>query len=442
VTRMRSSASPGAERKRAERDSGKAREKALGGAVGTDRGRPLLWLDEEFLQNPHGLFERLRVEQPVQEVILPRGIKVWLVTRYDDVRAVLVDPTVSKDMLSAGPLLERHSTAGEPQSFAAELALAGHMLNTDPPDHTRLRALVNTAFTARRVEQLRGLVERAAGELLDAMAGHDEVDLISAYAFPLPTTVICALLGVPDRDQEQFRDLAVTMTSAAQHAQMAVAATGMADYLSRLVDSKREHPADDLLSALVHPGDDADRLTGPELRSMAFLLLVAGHETTVNLIGNGVAMLLRNPEQLAALRADPSMLPGAVEEFLRHEGPLNIATYRYTTRPLQLGGVRIPAGEFVMVSLASANRDGTRFADPDRVDITRDSAGHLAFGYGIHYCIGAPLARMEGEIAIGRLLDRFPGLALAREPGQLRWRPSTLMRGLEELPVRPRQVPR
>ena len=310
------------------------------------------------------------------------------------------------------------------------------MLNTDPPDHTRLRALVNTAFTTRRVEQLRGRVEQAAGELLDAMAVHDEVDLLPAYAFPLPTAVICWLLGVPDHDKERFRDVAITMTSAAQHEQMAAAAMGMADYLSRLVESKRENPADDLLSALVHPAGEADRLTGPELRSMAFLLLVAGHETTVNLIGNGVAMLLRNPGQLAALRADPSLMPGAVEEFLRHEGPLNIATYRYTTQPLELGGVRIPAGEFVMVSLASANRDGTRFADADRVDITRNPVGHLAFGHGIHYCIGAPLARMEGEIAIGRLLERFPDLALARDPGQLRWRPSTLMRGLEELPIR------
>ena len=393
-------------------------------------------LDEEFLQKPHELFGRLRVEQPVQEVILPRGIKVWLVTRYDDVRAVLTDPTVSKDILRAVPLLERHSTAEEPQSFEAELALAGHMLNTDPPDHNRLRTLVNKAFTARRVERMRGRVEQAADDLLDAMARQDEVDLLPAYAFPLPTTVICDLLGVPDGDKDEFRDVSITMTSAAQHEQMAAAAMGMADYLTRLVESKREHPADDLLSALVHVDDDGNRLTEPELRSMAFLLLVAGHETTVNLIGNGVAMLLRNPEQLAALRADPALMPGAIEEFLRHEGPLNIATYRYTTRSLQLGDVLVPPGEFVMVSLASANRDGARFDDADRLDITRDAAGHLAFGYGIHYCVGAPLARMEGEIAIGKLLDRFPDLALARDPGQLRWRPSTLMRGLEALPVR------
>jgi len=393
-------------------------------------------LDEEFLQNPHQLFAYMRAERPVQEAILPRGIKVWLVTRYDDVRTVLTSPTVSKDMLSAVPLLERHSTSDQPQSFEAELALAGHMLNTDPPDHTRLRALVNKAFTARRVELLRERVERAADELLDAMAAHDEVDLLSSYAFPLPTTVICELLGVPDSDKDEFRDTSVTMTSAAQHEEMAAAAMNMADYLTRLVESKRDDPSDDLLSALVHARHDGDTLTGPELRAMAFLLLVAGHETTVNLIGNGVLLLLRNPDQLAALRADSTLLPGAVEEVLRHEGPLNIATYRYTTAPLRLGDVLIPAGEFVMISLTSANRDGAKFAHADRLDITRDPTGHLAFGYGIHYCVGAPLARMEGEIALGRLLDRFPRLALAREPEQLRWRPSTLMRGLETLPVR------
>ncbi|OKK04995.1 cytochrome [Streptomyces sp. CB03234] len=393
-------------------------------------------LDEKFLQNPHELFGYMRGEQPVQEVILPRGIKVWLVTSYADVRTVLTSPAVSKDMLSAVPLLERHSISDQPQSFEAELALAGHMLNTDPPDHTRLRALVNKAFTTRRVERLRGRVEQAADELLDAMAGHDEVDLLSAYAFPLPTTVICELLGVPDSDKDEFRDLSITMTSAARHEEMAAAALGMADYLMRLVESKRDHPLDDLLSALVHARNDEDRLTDPELRSMAFLLLVAGHETTVNLIGNSVMMLLRDPDQLAALRADPALLPGAVEEFLRHEGPLNIATYRYTTQPLRLGDVVIPEGEFVMVSLSSANRDGTRFPDADRLDITRDASGHMAFGYGIHYCVGAPLARMEAEIAIGKLLRRFPALALAEDPETLRWRPSTLIRGLETLPVR------
>lgn len=373
---------------------------------------------------------------PYGEVILPRGIKVWLVTRYDDVRAVLTDPGVSKEMLKAAPLLARHSTSSAPQSFEAELALAGHMLNADPPRHTRLRRLVNQAFTTRRVEQLRERVECAADDLLAEMADHDQVDLLAAYAFPLPTTVICHLLGVPQHDQDEFRAYSTTMTSAAQHEEMDAAATAMADYLGRLVGAKRAHPTDDLLSALIHIEEQDDRLTDPELRAMAFLLLVAGHETTVNLIGNGVLLLLTHPAQLAAVRSNPTLLPRAIEEVLRYEGPLNIATYRYTTRPLRLGDVVVPAGEFVMVSLASANRDEARFTAADRFDPTRDASGHLGFGHGIHYCVGAPLARMEGQIAILRLLARFPRLSLAAAPAALRWRASTLMRGLETLPVR------
>jgi cytochrome P450 len=221
----------------------------------------------------------------------------------------------------------------------------------------------------------------------------------------------------------------------------------MAQYLARLVEHKRERPGDDIFSALVHAsesespldpasGTSVDRLDQNELVSMAFLLLVAGHETTVNLIGNGVLALLRNPDQLAALRADPSLISGAVEEFLRFEGPVNLATFRFTTEPVTLGEVTIPADELVLVSLISANRDPERFPDPERLDITRPAGGHLAFGHGIHYCLGAPLARLEGEIAINALLARFPDLRLAEEPQQLRWRESTLLRGLHDLPVR------
>lgn len=391
-------------------------------------------LDEEFFQNPHELYGRLRADHPVREVILPRGIKVWLVTRYDDVRAVLTDATVSKDMLSAVPLLERHSMSDEPQSFEAEMGLAGHMLNSDPPEHTRLRALVNKAFTARRVKQMRGRVERAADELLDAMAAHDEVDLMSAYAFPLPTTVICELLGVPHQDKDEFRDLSVTMTSAARHEQMAAAAIKMADYLTRLVGSKRERPVDDLLSALVHARCDDDRLSESELRSMAFLLLVAGHETTVNLIGNGMLALLRDPDQHARLRADPDRVPQAVEEFLRYDGPVNLATIRFTDEPVEYSGVTIPAGEVVLVSLIGANRDPGRYPDPQRFDPDRDTSGHLAFGYGIHHCLGAPLARLEADVAFRTLLARFPDMALAGAPGQ--YRESTLIHALTALPVR------
>jgi cytochrome P450 len=403
-------------------------------------------LDVSYMQDPHIVHERLRQEGPATEVILPRGLKVWFVTRYDEARTALADPRFSKDMVVGGGLFEKHLLPGVPRREFDE-SLSAHMLSSDPPNHTRLRKLVNKAFTARRVEGLRPRIAQITAELLDAMQGQDEVDLLDALAFPLPITVICELLDVPLDERDDFRVWSNTLLSNADPEPVRQAAMAMAQYLARLVEHKRERPGDDIFSALVHAsesespldpasGTSVDRLDQNELVSMAFLLLVAGHETTVNLIGNGVLALLRNPDQLAALRADPSLISGAVEEFLRFEGPVNLATFRFTTEPVTLGEVTIPADELVLVSLISANRDPERFPDPERLDITRPAGGHLAFGHGIHYCLGAPLARLEGEIAINALLARFPDLRLAEEPQQLRWRESTLLRGLHDLPVR------
>jgi cytochrome P450 len=316
--------------------------------------------------------------------------------------------------------------------------LISHMLNSDPPDHTRLRRLVATAFTMRRVELMRPRIEEITEDLLADLAGKDELDLIDDFAFLLPVTVICELLGVPHADRDEFRAWSTLLVSADETDAVMVAAQSMAAYLHQLIAAKRADPADDMLSALAQARDEsgADQLTEPELVSMAFLLLVAGHETTVNLIANGMLALLRHPDQLAALRADPALLPGAVEEFLRYDSPVNHTTLRYTVEPVEIGDVTIPADEFVLVSLSSANRDGDRFPDADTLDVTRPAGGHLAFGHGIHFCLGAPLARLEGQIAIGRLIDRFPDLTLAAPPDELRWRNSTLLRGLESLPVR------
>ncbi|WP_156757382.1 cytochrome P450 family protein [Actinokineospora pegani] len=390
---------------------------------------------QEYFRDPHLVHARLREVGPVRRALFPRGFHGWLVTRYDDAKVALADPTVSKDVRGFGELMQRHGTTGNPpQPYSEELT--SHMLNTDPPDHTRLRKLVTRAFTGRVVAKLRGRVEAIADELLDAMAARESVDLLDDYAFPLPITVICELLGVPEMDRDDFRSWSTTLITNGRGTDVRAAADAMGAYLAELVEAKRANPTDDLLSALVEAQEDGDRLSHPELIGMAFLLLIAGHETTVNLIGNGVLNLLRNPDQLAALRADPALMPAAVEEFLRHEGPINIATLRYTTAPLTLGDVRVPAGEFLFVSLASANRDPAHTPDPDRLDITRPQAPHLAFGHGIHYCVGAALARLEGATAIGRLLDRFPALALAAPPEELGWRESTLVRGLERLPVR------
>jgi cytochrome P450 len=253
-------------------------------------------------------------------------------------------------------------------------------------------------------------------------------------------SVICDLLGVPDAERAAFRRWSNTLLSSdGDGAGRTAAGMAMAQYLSALVAEKRARPADDMLSAIVAASEDADRLSADETVSMAFLLLVAGHETTVNLIGNGVLALLRHPDRLAELRADPELIPRAVEEFLRYDGPVNLATFRHTTEPVDIGGVPIPPGEVVLVALASADRDPDHYPAADDLDLNRDAAGHLAFGFGLHHCLGAPLARLEGEVAFRTLLARFPDLALAVEPDQLSWRSSILMRGLTRLPVRLRR---
>jgi cytochrome P450 len=365
-----------------------------------------------------------------------RGLDVWLVTRYEDVRAALADPRLGKDATRVRELAQHQLELKGQTRQGFDASLSAHMLNADPPDHTRLRRLVNKAFTSRTVARLQPRIEQITDELLDAMAGEQNVDLLDALAFPLPMTVICELLGVPMDERDDFRVWSNILLSSDQGERVPEAAQKMAEYLTKLVASKRAMPTEDLLAELVEATEDGDRLSEEELVGMAFLLMVAGHETTVNLIGNGVLHLLRNPDQLAALRAQPDLLPGAVEEILRLEGPVNIATIRFTTESVTVGGQDIPAGEFVMVALSSANRDPEKFADPDTLDITRPAGGHLAFGHGIHYCVGAPLARLEGQIALGKLIARFPDLALAAEPEELAWRNSTLMRGLTRLPVR------
>ena len=386
-------------------------------------------LGDGFVQNPYAVYQRLRAEGPVSRVVMPGGFPVWVITRYADARAALADPRLIKDWRTLWP-----GNAAPDDTFAS---LDTHMLSTDPPDHDRLRRLVTKAFTARRIEQLRPRVTEITTSLLDEMPAGGQVDLLEAFAFPLPITVICELLGVPDSDRADFRAWTQAILSTGEaSAEPGTAATQMAGYFTALVADKRAHPADDLLSALIGARDAGDGLSERELLGMLFLLLVAGHETTVNLIGSGTLALLLSPGELARLRADSSLLPGAVEELLRYTSPVNHATIRFTAEAVKIGGTLIPAREAVLVAIASGNRDPDRYPAPDRLDIGRDAGGNLAFGHGIHYCLGAPLARMEGVIAFGALLSRFPGMTLAVAPDSLRWRPSTLIRGLETLPVR------
>jgi cytochrome P450 len=313
-----------------------------------------------------------------------------------------------------------------------------HLLALDPPDHTRLRKLVSAAFTRRRCELLAPRVQDLADELVAGFADRDEVDLVAAFAHPLPITVICELLGVPEADRGAFRGWTKPLVAGgmAGFEAYSTAATALVGYLRELLARKRREPADDLLSALVAVRDGGDALTEDELTSMVFLLLVAGHETTVNLIGNGVLALLTHPDQRAALRARPDGIAAAVEELLRFDGPLQSAIPMISARATRIGGTPVPAGELVVVSLMAANRDPARYPDAARLDLGRDATGHLAFGHGVHHCLGAPLARLEGRIALATLLDRFPGMRLAAPADELSRAPGLLMNGLNELPVR------
>lgn len=392
-------------------------------------------LSTEYAQDPQATHRKLRAEGAVHRVRMPSGMHAWMITDYELARKALADPVLCKNTAGVRETLQKFPNV----RAAVSSELTEHMLNSDPPDHTRLRKLVNRAFTMRAVQRLEPRVEQITAELLDAMqAGAPEVDLLDAFAFPLPITVICELLGVPQEDRDAFREWSNVIVAAGNRSAQEVTqvSADMAGYLGGLIAEKRAAPREDLLSDLINASDDDDRLSENELLSMVFLLLVAGHETTVNLIGNGVLALLRHPEQQARLHAEPALLPNAVEEFLRYDGPVNIATLRYTSAPWSIGGVPIEEREFVIIPLLDANRDEKRYDSPDTFDITRDAGGHIGFGHGIHFCVGAPLARLEGRVAVGGLLERFPRLTLAREPRRLHWRTSTLIHGLAELPVR------
>jgi len=393
--------------------------------------------DPDFKANPYPAYARLRSEAPVHRVTLPDGRGVWLVTRYEDVSAVLKDERFVKDWRNA---MTPEQLAQIPPIPEVMKPLTRNMLDTDPPDHERLRSLVQKAFTPRLIERMRPRVQAIADELLDAVQDSGEMDLIDDYAFPLPITVIAELLGVSAEDRNKFREwsnAAVSGDTTQEYMEKVLLPHMQAftDYLRAMFEEKRRNPKDDLISGLVRAEEAGDKLSEDELLAMVFLLLVAGHETTVNLIGNGMLALLQHPDQLQKLREDPSLIKPAIEELLRYDGPVETSTERFAREDIAIGGTVIPKGEMVMVVIASADHDPERFADPDELDITRAANKHLAFGKGIHFCLGAPLARMEGQIAIGTLLRRMPNLRLADSPESLTWRPGMVLRGLEGLPV-------
>ncbi|WP_151480186.1 cytochrome P450 family protein [Streptomyces albicerus] len=380
-----------------------------------------------FTEDPHPVYAKLRALGPVHRVRLPPPVdhhETWLVVGYEEARAALADPRLSKDGKKIG------------LSFLDEGLIGTYLLTADPPEHTRLRGLVSREFTPRRVEALRPRIQQITNDLLDAVLPLGRADLVDSFAYPLPLTVICELLGVPELDRAAFRAISTEAVAPTNQESEYAAFVQLAAYLTDLIEDKRcSPPADDLLSSLIRTtAEDGDRLSPEELRGMAFVLLIAGHETTVNLIAGGVHALLTHPAQLAALRADMTLIDGAIEEMLRYEGPVENATFRYAAEPLDIGGTTVEAGEAVMIGLTAADRDARRYPDPDRFDIRRDARGHVGFGHGIHYCLGAPLARAEASVALRTLLDRCPDLALDGPPSG--WLPGMLMRGVRHLPVR------
>ncbi len=389
-----------------------------------------------FKANPYPIYAQLRDLAPVHRVTLGDKRTAWLVTRYDDVVTVLKDDRFVKDKRT---VLTPDQMAKEPWIPRMLKPIERNMLDSDAPDHTRLRGLVHMAFTPRLVENMRERIQRLTDELLDAVHARGRMDLIRDYALPLPTTIIAEMLGVPVPDRHKFHRWSSTIVSIRPSKwgvlQAIPSLIAFLRYIRRLVRIRRADPQDDLVSALVQVREAGDQLSEDELLAMVSLLLIAGHETTVNLIGNGMLALMEHQEQMDRLRDDPRLIRPAVEELLRYDGPLETATERYTRVDVPMAGVTIPRGEMVFAVLASANRDERQFDRADTLDLAREPNRHMAFGQGVHFCLGAPLARLEGQIAINTLLRRIPDMRLAVARQALRRRPGLVLHGLKALPV-------
>ena len=387
------------------------------------------------LENPFAIYSLLRTVRPVMRMPTPgwEGPGVWFLTRHADVESVLRDPRFSVERLRA-PFI-RDNLDRLPPFIQQSAQSLRSMLVIDPPDHTRVRKLVNKAFTPRRVAALRERVAAIVDELLEPV--RTEMDVIDALAAPLPAIVIAELLGVPPEDHRQFKAWAAEIVASIGQPNFAAGrgASGfqqLLGYLSEIIAARRVEPRDDLISAMVQAQEENDALSDQELLSTSNLLLIAGHETTTNLIGNGLLALLREPDQLARLRGDLGLLPTAIEELLRYDGPVQ-ATLRVAREDVEIGGQAIEAGSLLLVGIGAANHDPDVFDEPERLDVGRDPNPHLAFGFGAHFCLGAPLARLEGEVAFRALLERYPHLALASEAPA--YRPNPVLRGLTSLPV-------
>ena len=390
----------------------------------------------QFKANPFPTFAEMRQSDPIYPHIAPDGTTMWYISRYDDVIEVLKDnDTFVKNKQNT--LLPEEANPHQTPPFMQRL-INENMLFSDPPDHTRLRGLVNQAFTPRRIEQMTPRIQAIADTLLDAVASQRKMDLIADFALPLPTIIITDMLGIPDADREVVQDWSQAIIAPGRHGlnykERRKKVRAFVDYLQDLFAERQRQPQDDLTTDLVQAEEAGERLSVAELSSMVALLLVTGHETTVNLIGNGVLALLRHPEQVALVKRGDGV-ETAVNELLRYDGPVETSTTRWVRRDVVYKGHAMKRGDVVRVVLTSANRDGCQFHNPDELDVTRENNKHLAFGHGIHYCLGAPLARVEGKISLQTLFGRFLDLRLAVAESELEWRSGVLFRGLKRLPL-------
>lgn len=393
------------------------------------------FMDHSFIQQPFPVYEKLRAEEPVHRLLLPSGHAAWMVTRYEDAVNIL------QDSRFVTGVLDNRNDETEKSLPPHQAIISRNLISVGPEDHRRLRRLIQKAFTPRMIERLRGRIVEISDELLDKIQARNtrEFDLIEDYAFPLPIIVICEMLGVPLKDQDKFRAWSNTIMESVSNPQMNQESDevmkAFVNYLQELITQRRNHIQQDLISDLIGIEEEGDKLTEQELYALVFVLIIAGHETTVNLIGNGMLALLEHPQQKQLLMDQPDLIQAAVEEVLRFNGPAEISNVRWAAENVDFQGIQIRQGDMMLIALSSANRDSSRYENPDTFDITRKVNDHIAFGKGIHYCLGAPLARLEGEIAINALLQRLPEIRLNTDAELLEWRPGMIIRGLKAFPV-------
>ncbi|EJR98625.1 cytochrome P450 family protein [Bacillus cereus] len=389
----------------------------------------------QFKEDAYEIYKESRKKQPILFVNQVEIGKEWLITRYEDALPLLKDNRLKKDWTN----VFSQDTKNMYLSVDNSDHLTTHMLNSDPPNHSRLRSLVQKAFTPKMIAQLDGRIQRIADDLISNIERKGTLNLVDDYSFPLPIIVISEMLGIPKEDQAKFRIWSHAVIASPETPEEIKETekqlSEFITYLQYLVDIKRKEPKEDLVSALILAESEGHKLSARELYSMIMLLIVAGHETTVNLITNTVLALLENPEQLQLLKENPKLIDAAIEEGLRYYSPVEVTTSRWADEPFQIHDRKIEEGDMVVIALASANRDETVFENPEVFDITRENNRHIAFGHGSHFCLGAPLARLEAKIAITTLFNRMPELKIKGNREEIKWQGNYLMRSLEELPL-------